>query len=206
MRLARPAMTFGIVASLAVSGTALTREVSRSDRVQPSKGSPVRLDPVLANAAYENSGGEPLSVERRLRRDVPVFLQAYAEFRFREAYAHNLRLAAAELARRQAAPAPERTVRKRRSVQLATQQGPSFGSGACGGDLPSCYVLNRESRGNIRAENPVSTASGKWQILDSTWNGFGGYSHAADAPEWVQDAKARTLGACNWNPPNYCAG
>jgi hypothetical protein len=207
MRLSRPVTAFAVVTSLAVGGHAAAsiRGVSRSDRVQPSKESPVQLDPVLANAAYANSGGEPLSVEKRLRRDVPVFLQAYADFKWRSAYAHNLQLAAAELARRQAAVEG----RRHRRAEVPRQQpstAPEVGSGRCGGDLPSCYVMNRESRGNIRAENPVSTASGKWQILDSTWNGFMGYTHAADAPEWVQDAKARTIAACNWEPPNYCAG
>lgn len=78
-------------------------------------------------------------------------------------------------------------------------------SGSCGGDLPPCWIMKRESRGQIRAKNPVSSASGKWQMLDSTWNGYGGYAHASDAPEAVQDAKARTLALCNWQPPNYCA-
>jgi hypothetical protein len=79
-------------------------------------------------------------------------------------------------------------------------------SGACGGDLPPCWIMMRESRGQIRAKNPSSSASGKWQILDSTWNGYGGYAHASDAPESVQDAKARSMALCNWQPPNYCAG
>jgi hypothetical protein len=87
-------------------------------------------------------------------------------------------------------------------------------SGNCGGDLPPCWVMMRESRGQIKAENPDSSASGKWQILDSSWQlrdsqgnpqPFMGYWHAADAPEWVQDAKARTMPLCNWQPPNYCA-
>jgi len=61
----------------------------------------------------------------------------------------------------------------------------------------------RESRGDINAENPVSSASGKWQFIDSTWAGFGGYAHASDAPESVQDARARAVwagggGASNW--------
>ena len=34
-------------------------------------------------------------------------------------------------------------------------------------------------------------ASGKWQFLRSTWAKFMGYINAADAPEDVQDAKAR---------------
>lgn len=73
---------------------------------------------------------------------------------------------------------------------------PEIGvSGACGGDLPPCYVMMRESGGNITAQNPTSTASGKWQFLDSTWQGYGGYAKARYAPESVQDAKARQLWA-----------
>ncbi len=78
-------------------------------------------------------------------------------------------------------------------------------SGECGGDLPPCCVLARESGGDPRAENPVSTASGLWQFIDGTWNGFGGYSHASYAPASVQNEKARLVwnggrGASNWYP------
>jgi len=75
------------------------------------------------------------------------------------------------------------------------QAPASYGSGACGGDLPPCYVMMRESGGNITAQNPVSTASGKWQFIDSTWAGYGGYAKARYAPEHVQDEKARQLWA-----------
>jgi len=76
-------------------------------------------------------------------------------------------------------------------------------SGDCGGNLPSCCILRRESGGNIRAQNPVSSASGKWQFLDSTWAGYGGYQHAKDAPAGVQDERARIVyaggaGAGHW--------
>lgn len=78
-------------------------------------------------------------------------------------------------------------------------------SGRCGGSLPTCGVMNCESGGNIRAENPSSSASGKWQIIDSTWGGYGGYSRASHAPESVQDERARQLwaggaGAGHWAP------
>ncbi len=83
---------------------------------------------------------------------------------------------------------------------------PSAGpaTGRCGGDLPPCYVMMRESGGNPTAKNPSSTASGKWQFLDSTWAGYGGYGSAYLAPESVQDAKARELwaggaGCGHWN-------
>lgn len=87
--------------------------------------------------------------------------------------------------------------------RAATPAAASPGGGRCGGGLPPCCVMNRESGGNIRAQNPSSSASGKWQFLDSTWNGYGGYSSAAQAPESVQDAKARELwaggsGASHW--------
>lgn len=69
------------------------------------------------------------------------------------------------------------------------------GSGRCGGNLPPCYVMQRESGGSLTAENPASTASGKWQFLAGTWGGWGGYSTAGQAPESVQDARAAQLWA-----------
>jgi len=77
----------------------------------------------------------------------------------------------------------------------AAKQRAQLPSGACGGDLPTCAIMMCESGGDIHAENPSSSASGKWQILSSTWGGFGGYRRAADAPEWVQDARARQIWA-----------
>lgn len=70
-----------------------------------------------------------------------------------------------------------------------------YPSGQCGGSLPPCWVMMRESRGDIRAENPRSSASGKWQFIDSTWAGYAGYRHASQAPEKIQDDKARLLWA-----------
>lgn len=78
-------------------------------------------------------------------------------------------------------------------------------TGACGGDLPPCYVLARESGGNIHVYNySGSGASGKWQFMRSTWNNYRGYPNAADAPESVQDEKARLVwdggrGCSHWN-------
>jgi Transglycosylase-like domain len=57
------------------------------------------------------------------------------------------------------------------------------------------YIVMCESGGDYGAENPTSTASGAYQILDSTWDGYGGYSHASDAPPSVQDERAAQI----WN-------
>lgn len=67
-----------------------------------------------------------------------------------------------------------------------------------------------ESGGNYRALNPESTASGAWQILDGTWNGYGGYRRAYYAPPQVQDQKAlqlfQTRGTQPWDASYHCWG
>lgn len=65
-----------------------------------------------------------------------------------------------------------------------------------------------ESTGNYRALNSESTASGAWQILDSTWASWGGYKRAYLAPPEVQDAKAQELfsrrGTQPWDASYAC--
>jgi hypothetical protein len=58
------------------------------------------------------------------------------------------------------------------------------------GPIPS-HIINRESGGDYHAVNCSSTASGKYQVLDSTWAGFGGYARAVDAPPEIQNEWAR---------------
>lgn len=87
----------------------------------------------------------------------------------------------------------------------ATVAPPVAGTGACGGDLPPCWVMNRESGGDPTVWNRQgSGASGKWQVMPGTWAGYGGYSAAAYAPESVQDEFARRLwaggaGCAHWS-------
>jgi hypothetical protein len=56
-----------------------------------------------------------------------------------------------------------------------------------------------ESGGNYSATTRLSSASGAYQYLDSTWNHYGGYARAKDAPRAVQDAKARADIIGKWN-------
>ncbi|WP_462419010.1 transglycosylase family protein [Kytococcus sp. Marseille-QA3725] len=74
-------------------------------------------------------------------------------------------------------------------------------------------IKHCESRGDYAAENGGTSASGAYQFLDSTWQviaGDSGYSHAADAPESVQDAAAVKLyeqeGTTPWAASQGCWG
>jgi nucleoid-associated protein YgaU len=71
-------------------------------------------------------------------------------------------------------------------------------------------IARCESGGNIRAQNPSSTASGKYQFLDTTWRALGGVGRAKDASEAVQDAMAVKLltqsGTAPWAASQACWG
>ena len=80
-------------------------------------------------------------------------------------------------------------------AHLQAQAVPAEAAHVPPGGFLAC-VRRHESGGDYRAENPVSTASGAYQFLDSTWRtmsrraGHPGWGHAASAPPWVQDAVA----------------
>jgi soluble lytic murein transglycosylase-like protein len=79
------------------------------------------------------------------------------------------------------------------------------------GDLPAVMLAIRrcESGDNYTAQNP-SGASGAWQIIDSTWGGYGGYARAMYAPPAVQDARALQIynesGTSPWVSSESCWG
>lgn len=75
----------------------------------------------------------------------------------------------------------------------------SYNGYPCGGDLPYCSVLERESHGDPTAKNWGGCNSrgcfGLWQFDPRTWANYAGYSRADLAPAGVQNEKARLLWA-----------
>lgn len=72
-------------------------------------------------------------------------------------------------------------------------------------------IAHCESGGEVdpyRAKNHHSTASGKYQVLNTTWDGYFGYVRAMDAPPWVQEQFAlelyRAQGTTPWNASRSC--
>ncbi len=53
--------------------------------------------------------------------------------------------------------------------------------------------VESDSSGGYIALNTESGASGAYQFMDGTWNGYGGYAKARDAPPELQDQRAREL-------------
>lgn len=57
-------------------------------------------------------------------------------------------------------------------------------------------IRSLESGGDYTAEAAGSSASGAYQFVDGTWDGYGGHARAVHAPPEVQDAKAaETVGS-----------
>lgn len=165
-----------IIAALLVAVVVMSSDDSNADTTQAIQPTPIAATDYKQDVQNQRLADEQLAWDRLdaelLDRWLAGIERAEAEQRAAEARWR------AEQARKAAAARP--------AVSNA-------GNGRCGGSLPPCSVMMCESGGNIRAENPSSSASGKWQIVDGTWDGYGGYSHASHAPEHVQDERARQI-------------
>jgi murein DD-endopeptidase MepM/ murein hydrolase activator NlpD len=75
---------------------------------------------------------------------------------------------------------------------LFAATAPTRACGARTGPVSAVLATIRqlESGGDYTAQAAGSSASGAYQFLDTTWNHYGGYPRAADAPPDIQDAKA----------------
>lgn len=86
------------------------------------------------------------------------------------------------------------------SLSPARANAPVYTSPTIGGpdgiDKFMAATRDHESGGDYTiegTETPWGTATGAYQFLDGTWNGYKGYARAKDAPPAVQDEKAREL-------------
>lgn len=175
-----------------------------SSAAAPATGPQVSINPALVSAApqvvqkvqADRAAAEKAAAEQAWY----AAAQAAAQQQWYEQVAINLQQeqAAAQSAARVQSRTPQTTAR----APVAPSSAKQSGTGRCGGNLPPCSVMYCESGGSLTARNR-SGAAGKWQIMPGTWNGYGGYSSADQAPESVQDERAAQIyaggaGAGNW--------
>jgi Transglycosylase-like domain len=79
------------------------------------------------------------------------------------------------------------------------QDGPlEYGSGSYA--IPA-EIVQRESGGWYYSCNESTGACGAYQVIPSTWDGYGGYASACDAPPSVQDQWAAEAYAASGTSP-----
>src|SRR5690606_28989262 len=82
-------------------------------------------------------------------------------------------------------------------IAAAAGSAPEALLGLCVSDSnlePILTTIRRiESSDNYQAQSTGSTASGAYQIINGTWDRYGGYTRARDAPPHIQDAKAAEM-------------
>lgn len=136
-----------------------------------------------------------------------TYAAAWHEARWYEAVA----AAEAERARRAAA--------ERAAAAAARPPAPPPAPSSSGG-MPAILLRiagcesgsGPSSFGSYTARNPRSSASGRWQFIDSTWRAWGDsrWARAYLAPPAVQDAAAlrlyRASGTSPWNASRHCWG
>lgn len=106
---------------------------------------------------------------------------------------------------------PSRATRQAAAVAVATAtMSAAFTHEAAAADRWDA-LIECESGGNPKAQNPKSTASGLFQIIDSTWKAFGGLEfakHAKDATVAEQYKVAERLfsaeGYGPWASSKHC--
>jgi hypothetical protein len=141
-----------------------------------------------------------LQEEARLAEVARLEAEAAAE-------AERVRLEEEAEARRAAAAAKAKAQAKATPTTVAASRAPtsgpsvpSTGSGACGGDLPPCSVMQKESGGSPTAVSPYGYCDGgdkrchgKWQFDLDTWASLGYTGLPEEHSEAVQDEAARKL-------------
>lgn len=95
--------------------------------------------------------------------------------------------------------APAQSASRAARAPLSAPLPLSGASGAITGVLAA--IRTCESGGDYTALNAASGASGAYQVLSSTWAGYGGYASAGGAPAAVQDRFAANLLATQGTAP-----
>lgn len=179
-------------------------KLAKDDSINPSLSTPITTN---LQIFVTRSGVQVVTVEEEIPMEVEIIEDPSLSFgsqAIRQQGSPGRKTVTYEITLENGVEVSRRAIQEVIITPPVTQivaRGPQGSFGQALAQLRQC-----EAGGRYDAVSSSGTYSGAYQYDDRTWNGYGGYRRAGDAPPAIQDQKAtETYQSRGWQPWPSCS-